>query len=349
MHRGVETIVIARSVATKQSRKVLGDCFALLAMTAFTLLAGCNGQSAKIEKLAADQPIRAEARVDKAVAAVGDKVMFTLQAIARKNVEVTLAVELPPQTGLDIKDAPSSEPKKIGSDQILYRREWALSPEKTGAYIFPALEVTYKASGDAQAKTMKTPSVYLDVRTVLKEGDLQGDIKDIKGPAELPELFWFWLAVAGGIVALVIGGFLGYRYWKNRKPAIPPLLPHEWALAELQSLLDSGWLEAGKFKEFAERLSGIFRSYVEKRFAVMAPERTTEEFIKEMHGRKEFSPEQHALLGKFLAFCDMIKFAKYAASPAEMSQGVVIVRNFVEETKPKPELAPEQTVSEVAR
>ncbi len=300
------------------------------------LMAGCAPKANEIQKLTADQPIRVEARVDRAVAAVGDRILFTVQAMACKGVDVFLPADLEVPAGLEMKDAQTPLPKKIGPDQTLYRREWMLSPEKVGAYIFKPLEISYQSQGAKESKTLKTATVYLDVRSVLKEGDLEGDIRDIKGPAVLPSPFWIVLAVAGGAVVLTLLGMVGYRYWKNRGPSVPPLLPHEWALVQLENLVNSGLLEAGKFKEFAERLSGIFRSYVEKRFGLMAPERTTEEFIVEMRGRTEFEAEQQGLLGKFLAFCDMIKFAEYAPTQAEMSEGVKIVRDFVEQTKPVP-------------
>ena len=302
-------------------------------------LPGCSKKSNELQKLAPDQPIRIEARVDRAVAAVGDRILFTVQAVARKGVDVLLPTDLETTSGLEIKDLQTPKIKNIGSNQFLHRREWTLSPSKVGAYILEPLEIAYTlpTTGSAtESKTIKTPKVYLDVRTILKPGDLEGDIRDIKGPVQVPSPVWIVLGVLAGAAALAVLILLGYRRWKKRKPAVPVLLPHEWALQELDGLLASHLLESEKFKEFTERLSWIFRHYVEKGFGLMAPERTTEEFIAEMRKQKEFNKDQQDLVGQFLAFCDKIKFAKYAPVTSEMSQGVMIVRDFVRETKPTP-------------
>ena len=298
------------------------------------LIAGCSKKANELQKLAADQPIRCEARLDRAIAAIGDRIVFTVQAVARKGVDVYLPFDLQTSAGLEIKDVQTPKTKNIGSDQFVYRREWTLSPSKVGAYILEPLEVSYTIGAPShESKTIKTAAVYLDVRSVLKEGDLEGDIRDIKGPVQLPSRFWLLLSILGGAVVLSALVMVGYKVWKGRATPVPPLLPHEWALKELDELLGSGLLESGKYKEFTERLSWIFRCYVERRFGLMAPERTTEEFIEEMRERPQFNQGQQELLGKFLAFCDMIKFAKYAPTPSEMSAGVKIVGDFVQETK----------------
>ncbi len=299
-----------------------------------------------MKALAADQPLRVEAHVDKAVAAIGDKITLTLQAIARKGVDVSLPADIERQGGLDMRDVKAYEPKALGGGDTLSKRQWVLSPEKTGSYIFAPMEVSYVQAG--QAKGIKTTPVYLDVRSVLKPGDLRGDIKDIKNPVHLPSPVWIFLTILGALVVLVPAGYAVWRWWKNRPKTAPPLLPHEWALQRLDHLLRSGLLAEGKFKEFTEELSGIFRVYVEKRFGLSAPERTTEEFVLEIKGRQEFSGEQRLLLRDFLTFCDMIKFAKYAPSEAEMNKGIAIVRGFVEQTTPLPEDPKAQKPKEAA-
>lgn len=303
----------------------------------FLAFAGCAKQAEKPEKVApltADQPLRVEARVDKATAAVGDKVLFTVQAVARNGVDVFLPSDLVEKGGIEIRGSETPEPKKLGSD-VIYRRYWTISPSKVGSYIYPAMEISYRVDG--KDKTVQTTPVYLEVPSVLKPGDLEGDIRDIKSPVGLPSPLLMILCIIGGAFLLAGIALLVYRWWKNRPPKVPPLLPHEWALLELDKLAASGLMEAGQYKEFAEKLTDIFRIYVEKRFRISAPERTTEEFIAEMRGRQEFTQDQKGLVGKLLVFCDMIKFAKYAPQPSEMSEGVTIVRGFVEQTRPQPE------------
>ena len=43
------------------------------------------------------------------------------------------------------------------------------------------------------------------------------------------------------------------------------------------------WKNKGRIKEFYERISNILRHYIEHRFDLHAPERTTEEFLYELN------------------------------------------------------------------
>ncbi len=294
--------------------------------------AGCDKQPAKIRRLGADEPIRVEARVDRAVAAVGDKILFVVQAVARKYLVVDLPVDLEVTDGMQIKDVQTPKEKMLGKDQVILRREWSLSPEKVGSYILKPLSVQYRKGNENKA--VKTAAVYIDVKSVLKEGDLEGDIKDIKGPVDLLSIWWVGLGVFAGLVVLTVLALAVYRWLKRRPVRLTELLPHEWALRELERLLKSHLLADGLYKEFAQQLSLIFRVYVERRFGIMAPERTTEEFVVLMRGSAQFAADQQSWIGQFLVFCDVVKFAKYAPTAEEMSQGVTIVRNFVDQTRP---------------
>jgi hypothetical protein len=324
----VESRTTFSSVTSRRTGEVV------LGVLMMTLSSGCEKGASPVEKLAPEIPIRVEARVDRAVASVGDKIVFTVQAIVNEGVEVTLPYDLHPLEGLEVKGVQSLERKQIAPKQFLYRRQWVLSPGRVGAYILEPLEVSYVQRNEIKA--VKTPGIYIDVRSVLQEGDLEGDIKDIKGPVGLTSFAWIIVAIAAGVILVGLFSYYGAKAWRYRRRTIPIVPPHEWALAEIQRLLSSGLLKPDTYKAFAARSSDILRTYVEKRFAIMAPERTTEEFIGEIGGRTDILPEQHDLLKKFLGFCDMVKFARYGAVESEMTEGVDTVRRFVEQTKPVP-------------
>ena len=58
-------------------------------------------------------------------------------------------------------------------------------------------------------------------------------------------------------------------------------------------------------------VSDTARTYLEERFEFRAPERTTEEFLRELGGTDLLTGEQKESLGGFLESCDLVKFAKY--------------------------------------
>ena len=82
-------------------------------------------------------------------------------------------------------------------------------------------------------------------------------------------------------------------------------------------------------------VSDTARTYLEERFEFRAPERTTEEFLRELGGTKLLLPEQKDSLGNFLASCDLVKFAKYEPGENELRELHGAAVKLVEETEPK--------------
>ena len=82
-------------------------------------------------------------------------------------------------------------------------------------------------------------------------------------------------------------------------------------------------------------VSDTIRFYLEERFDFRAPERTTEEFLRELGGTDLLAPEQKESLGKFLESCDLVKFAKYEPRENELRELHGSAVKLVEETEPK--------------
>ena len=159
------------------------------------------------------------------------------------------------------------------------------------------------------------------------------DIRDIKPPIEISSGFqWLWWAL---IIALVIVGvFLLLRLLKNRKANIvlpPPVPAHIRAKQKLEQALSL----IAQPKPFVIAVSDTARAYLEERFDFRAPERTTEEFLRELAGTKLLLPEQKDSLGEFLAGCDLVKFAKYEPGEKELRELHSSALRLVEETEPQ--------------
>ncbi|NOX57792.1 MAG: hypothetical protein GXP29_02910, partial [Planctomycetes bacterium] len=159
---------------------------------------------------------------------------------------------------------------------------------------------------------------------------------------------WRWLAwTAGGVGVLIFCGLLGVflvRKYRRGDALVATIPPHEWAFAQLRALADSGLIEAGEFRPFYYRLSEITRTYIELRFGLMAPERTTEEFLDEMRSSNALDETDQAQLQPFLAACDRVKYALYEPTTTEIEGVFNAARDFVERTRPRSNVA----VAEVA-
>ena len=160
---------------------------------------------------------------------------------------------------------------------------------------------------------------------------------DIREAIDIDDGRWMWWLAAG----LAAAGGLGFTWWLMRRPhavpAAPPLPPHAWAIRELERLAADDLPARGEVDAFFVRLSSIVRTYIEGRFGIAAPDRTTQEFIREASRHPDLSGDHGRALAEFLRAADMVKFA--AARPAADACGGALdrMRAFVDATAPRPE------------
>ncbi len=124
-----------------------------------------------------------------------------------------------------------------------------------------------------------------------------------------------WLIFAASFVGLSLIGLI--VWWLKRRPKVlaPPKLPRDIALEELGQM--NGEIETMNPYLFSIRVSDILRRYVSSQYALPVTRRTSVEFLTALAKSSSFSPNDKALLEDFLNRCDLIKFARYEASPAD--------------------------------
>ena len=81
-------------------------------------------------------------------------------------------------------------------------------------------------------------------------------------------------------------------------------------------------------------MSLIIRDYLEQRFDLHAPDRTTEEFLFELQSSQRLSEGHKQLLADFLGACDMVKFAKAEPPEQELRELHEAASRLVGETQP---------------
>ena len=150
---------------------------------------------------------------------------------------------------------------------------------------------------------------------------------------------WFWWIFAGIAAAMLALAAAARRFFRRggeaAEAAPPPVPAHEAALAALTALRAKGWMEARAFEPFYTELSRIVRRYLEDRFGLRAPERTTEEFMREAVKSPALSAEQRNSVGSFLEQSDLVKFARHEPAPEDMSSGLAAAERLVRETAPR--------------
>ena len=168
------------------------------------------------------------------------------------------------------------------------------------------------------------------------------DIRDIKGPVDIP-VGWVWLAWVLGVLAAATAAFLLLRRWLRKRRAatapevvIPAHIRARGRLnAALQLLYDP--------KPFCTEVSDTVRLYLEERFEYRAPERTTDEFLDELQSSSWLSLTHKQSLADFLSRCDLVKFAKYEPTETELRSLHGSALRLVEETAPYAMAGPGRT------
>lgn len=216
---------------------------------------------------------------------------------------------------------------------------FVLTSFTVGEHSLPTGTVTY-TSGDATPLSTPFPAASFSVLSVL--APTNSEPRDIKGLVSWPGVFPRWLSGLLLVAALAVAAALAVRHFLLKPRTIlqypPEAPPHETALRRLRELLTRGWIESAQAEAFYVELSSIVRQYIEDRFALRAPERTTEEFIREAANSRLLSTTHQQLVAGFLEQSDLVKFARFAPAPDAMRAAFQAGERLVRETAPPPEV-----------
>ena len=165
------------------------------------------------------------------------------------------------------------------------------------------------------------------------------DIRAIKPPVDIPNP-WLWAAWIGGTLLLITLLAFAWRAWikaRNRRALTPPVPPHVRA----RQRIDAALLLIGDPRAFAIAVSDAVRIYLEERFQLRAPERTTEEFLRDLQRTAALTADQKASLAAFLEQCDLVKFARFEPPESALRELHESALRLVHETQYDPASLPE--------
>lgn len=325
-----------------------------MALTAATaLLTSCttDERTASSPAFAIEKQYNADStevtlRVSANEVTASDPVVVELEVISPEEEEIGFP-EFEEKLGeFQVVDSRRSAPRLVDEGRVLVTQSYELEPFLPGDYAIPPLKIEHGSGDGDERETLETGAITIKVVSVLPESETDPDIKEIAPPVELPGIPpWVYVSIALAVLAMAAGAwYLWKRRRRSKEEASPPVPPHERAYEALEQLLREDLLAKGKVKLFYLRLSNILRHYIEDRFGLQAPERTTEEFLVDLRAGDDFSPEQRYLLRLFLEHCDLVKFAKHAPTQTESDQAVNTCRSFIDETRLQSEpAAPEPT------
>jgi hypothetical protein len=164
--------------------------------------------------------------------------------------------------------------------------------------------------------------------------EAEEDIRDIRGPKAAVLGSWVLPAVVAGAIVVAL---CAYSVWRRRHRGTHRriLTLSEQALERLESTRPL--MRPATAREFGIAASEVIRNYIEKRFDVIATQRTTEEFLQTLLQSSDESLARHrSLLEEFLSQCDLVKFAAGSLAVTDMESLFRSARDFVLESGEPP-------------
>lgn len=259
---------------------------------------------------------------------------------------VTVTLDLWRRDGVTVAFAPTAPAERfatrattVGADVPFGGGHWQrttlelLPVAGPGELELPAFTATVTAgAGDAgHPIAASTEPQAITVTSTLGE---HGAAIEMPGePFATPFGGWWWLA--GGAALLLLLGLAFARFRRRRAAPLPEqveLPPHVQALRELARWKNAARATPAEIAAFYVGVSQTLRVYVERRFGLCAPERTTEEFLRELDGYAALAPHRREL-ERFLAQCDLVKFAAFVPGEAEHDATWSAAQAFVEATR----------------
>lgn len=275
---------------------------------------------------------RLEVELDRDSVRVGEPVTYRLRAAAPPDARVVFP-EYPDGRIGDFEISSSREEIGKEGERVMIL---VLQGFETGGFTLPSPEVSVR-NADGEEAILSGPALEIEVVSVLDPAEEAPDIRDLKDPVGLPRSYRWLFYLVPAVLAAAGGAWLLYRKFarpERREPPPPPPRPaHEIALEELERIREADLPGRGLVKEYYSRVSDAVRRYLENRFGLRAPERTTEEFLQEMATTSHLSGDQQNLVTAFLAEADLVKFARYGPTEKEMAGVFAAAVRLVEETR----------------
>ena len=280
-------------------------------------------------------PVRVIVEADPAQARLSDEPTLTLTIDYQKDV----TVEKPPfgesMGDFIIRDFREELPQ-ARDDRKIIQQVYTLEPTRAGQLSIWPIRVTFtdtRPDGDGQVHTVETEGLTLEVASVIgSEVPSLAELRPATGPVALPEggHAATWLAVVLGLAVLSAAG--SWWYWRRTRRrglvAEKPLSPRELAYLELQRLLEQRLAEQD-IKRFYVELTAVVRRFIERMTGILAPEQTTEEFLREISCRETFPPDERSRLQEFLESADLVKFAAHQPHEEDLQQSFKRAQLFV--------------------
>ena len=278
------------------------------------------------------------AAIDSTTLFIGDQTDLHLRATCEAGEQVQLPM-LDEQliSGVEIVDRTIVDTTILSDGRVQYNQYLTLTSFEDSLFYIEPLPFV---SGE---DTVWSESLMLNVVQPFEIDSTDMAITDIKGIYRAPIWWWGilrWVLLSIAIAGVGVGGYYLITYLRRRTgninetmTPIEPLRPaDEVALEKLDIIREQKIWQTGQIKEYHTQLTDVVREYIARRFDVSSTEQTSDETLRAMRPLLNNQKELYEQLRKMLTLADLVKFAKWSATPDENELSLRSAYAFVKET-----------------
>lgn len=249
-------------------------------------------------------------------------------------------VELSHPQGEALELVKDSIPADFAVTQVTWN---ALTPERTQAdlTVLPLTlqQSTFTATFALKADPSQVAQLTVPVTVTPVKLFNDQELKEIRPPHKLFD--WaLWLCILLALFALVCLLIWWVRRMKREQNTLLSTPKdnrpaHIIALSQLDALVDSGLWENKQYKVFYITLTDILRTYLQRAFGLDVSADTSAELLRRIKTQTQLASFVQSLRA-FLASGDLVKFAKAEPTEQTRNQDILVLREFITQTAPKP-------------
>jgi hypothetical protein len=283
------------------------------------------------------QKITVNAQLDSTVMKIGDQVHLSFVVSQQPNEKVSMPLFSDSiMSGLEIVEPLKVDTVKSADGHIQITHRYVVTSFQDSLLYIPSYP--FVMNGD----TIWSKSLSLKVVQPFKIDTASHQIADIK-PVMNPGFDWMKLLL---IVLLILGthglivlGVFVYNKYLKKKPVLDEksqellLPPHVVALNYLDRIKQEKSWQQGRYKEFHTEITDVLRTYIERMYNINSMEMTSVEIMDQFRQMRLEQKSVYLSLEQILKLADLVKFAKWEATPEEHELSLMNAYLFVNQTK----------------
>jgi len=235
------------------------------------------------------------------------------------------------------------DPESVGKDFTVTALQFLpVTGQSTQAQLtvmpFTIQKSTFTATFTLAANPAVTAPVEIPLTVTPVQLFKDNKLKEIRPPHH-PFDWALWLCILLALTALICLIIWWIRRMKNEATRLETPQDnrpaHVIALSQIDALVDSGLWEHKQYKVFYITLTDILRNYLQRGFGLDVSADTSAELLRHLKTQPNLGAFIQSLRA-FLSSGDLVKFAKAVPTEQTRNQDITILREFIEQTAPKP-------------